>query len=426
MIKRVVIAGGGTGGHLFPGIAVVEELRRRLSEVDVLFVGTESGIEARVLSRMGEPVVFVDVRPLLGRTPTQLVNSLLLLPRSMIQAIGILRNHKPDVVLGLGGYAAGPVLLAASFLRIPTALLEQNAQLGLTNRLLAPTVGRAYLTYPQTAARFGSGRALVCGNPVRRAFVEAARIAAVDPAGLEARSRHVLVTAGSQGARALNQTIPRAFAQAGFAQRGIPVLHQTGESMLEAVRQQYLETGIKAEVKPFIEDMARAYTAASLVIARSGATTLAEMCAIGRPSILIPYPHHSDDHQGKNAQALEQVGAAIVVREHALTVDGFAESVSELIDNPDRRRSMAESARSQGRPEAAAAIVDDLCSWLGHPVVKSPEVDEAVGEPAHDIDDDSGSSPVTRRIRVAAHRRPKVKRCQLRIRAVGCSIDATG
>jgi len=426
MIRRVVIAGGGTGGHLFPGIAVVEELRRRLSEVEVLFVGTEGGIEARILPQMRERLQFVDVRPLLGRTPTQLFNNLSLLPRSMIQALGILREYKPDVVLGLGGYVAGPMLLAASFLRIPTALLEQNAQLGLTNRLLAPTVGRAYLTYPQTAARFGSGRALVCGNPVRRAFVEAARIAAVDPAGLEARCRHVLVTAGSQGAQALNRTIPGAFAQAGFARRGIPVLHQTGESMLEEVRQEYLAAGIRAEVKPFIEDMVRAYASASLVIARSGATTVAEICAIGRPSILIPYPHHSDDHQGKNARALEQVGAAMVVREQALTVDGFAKNLSELIDHPDRRHAMAEAARSQGRPDAAAAIVDDLCSWLGHPVARSHEVDEPVCEERGETDDDSGPAPAVRRIRVAAHRRPKVKRRQLRIQTVSCSVDATG
>lgn len=196
--------------------------------------------------------------------------------------------------------------------------------------------------------------------------------------------------------------------------------------MLAQVEQQYREAGITAEVRPFIEDMARAYSSASLVIARSGATTLAEMCAIGRPSILIPYPHHSDDHQGKNAIALEQAGAAIVIREQALTVDGLAQTVNGLIDDPDRRRSMAEAARSQGRPEAAAAIVDDLCSWLGYPTAKSFQADEPVCEQTHDTDDDSENPPTIRRVRVAAHRRPKVRRCQLRIKTMGCSIDATG
>ncbi|MBN1652423.1 MAG: undecaprenyldiphospho-muramoylpentapeptide beta-N-acetylglucosaminyltransferase [Deltaproteobacteria bacterium] len=426
MIKKLMVAGGGTGGHLFPGIAVVEELRRRLSDVQVVFVGTENGIEARLLPQMGEKLVFIQVRPLLGRTPQQLVNNLSVLPRSLIQAIAILRKHKPDVVLGLGGYAAGPILLAASVLRIPTALLEQNAQLGLTNRLLAPTVGRAYLSYPETAAHFGLRRSLVCGNPVRRAFVEAARIAAVDPAGLEARARYVLVTAGSQGARTLNQIIPRAFARAGFAERGIAVLHQTGSGMLDAVKRSYCDAGIEAEVKPFIDDMARAYSAACLVIARSGATTLAEMCAIGRPSILIPYPHHSDDHQGKNAVALERAGAAIVMREERLTIEGFAEQLNRLLDDRDRRYAMAERARLKGRPEAAASVVDDLCAWLGHPEANATEADAPAAEEAPDCDSDSPPPGTAQRNRVAAHRRPKVRRCQLRLQTVNYSVDAAG
>jgi UDP-N-acetylglucosamine--N-acetylmuramyl-(pentapeptide) pyrophosphoryl-undecaprenol N-acetylglucosamine transferase len=426
MIKKIIVAGGGTGGHLFPGIAVVEELRRRSSDLDVVFVGTEGGIEARLLPQMGETIVFVDVKPLLGRSPLQLVSNLSVLPRSMVQAFGILRKHKPEVVIGLGGYAAGPVLLAASALRIPTTLLEQNAHLGLTNRLLAPTVGRAYLTYEETLAHFGPKRAIVCGNPVRRSFVEAARIAAVDPVGLEARSRQVLVTAGSQGARAINQTIPQAFARAGFAERQIHVLHQTGVSMVEEVRKKYLDAGIHAEVTPFIDDMARAYTSASLVIARGGATTLAEMCAIGRPSILIPYPHHTDDHQGKNAQALVNAGAAIMVREHELNADRFAVQVNELLGDRERRRAMADAARTLGRPDAAAAIVDDLLGFLGQPALKVIEEERTIAKAEPHANDDSDASSTVHRSRVAVHRRPKVKRCQLRIQTVTCSIDATG
>jgi UDP-N-acetylglucosamine--N-acetylmuramyl-(pentapeptide) pyrophosphoryl-undecaprenol N-acetylglucosamine transferase len=261
---------------------------------------------------------------------------------------------------------------------------------------------------------------------VRRAFVDAARIAAMDPVGLEARSRQVLVTAGSQGARAINQTIPLAFANAGFAQRKIHVLHQTGVSMVEEVRKTYLDAGIQAEVTPFINDMARAYTSASLVIARGGATTLAEMCAIGRPSILIPYPHHTDDHQGKNAQALVNAGAAIMVREHELDADRFAVQVNELLGDRERRRAMADAARALGRPDAAAAIVDDLFSFLGQPALKITEEEQPVIGATSSTNDDSEASSTAHRSRVAAHRRPKVKRCQLRIQTVACSVDATG
>ncbi|HEY2734503.1 MAG TPA: glycosyltransferase, partial [Polyangiales bacterium] len=212
MINRIMIVGGGTGGHLFPGIAVVEELRRRNPNVDVMFVGTGRGIEARVLPRLGENLSMIDVRPWLGRSPFELIRNMALLPRSVSQAGALLRSFKPELVLGLGGYTAGPVLLLAAAMRIPTALLEQNAHVGLTNRLLSTTVGRAYLTYPETLYQFGNTKGRVLGNPVRRSFVEAAQLALHDPAGVEARARRVLVLGGSQGAKTLNEVVPVALA----------------------------------------------------------------------------------------------------------------------------------------------------------------------------------------------------------------------
>jgi UDP-N-acetylglucosamine--N-acetylmuramyl-(pentapeptide) pyrophosphoryl-undecaprenol N-acetylglucosamine transferase len=300
----------------------------------------------------------------------------------------LIKSRKPDLVIGLGGFAAGPVLLAASLLRTPTALLEQNAHVGLTNRLLSRTVGRAYLTYQQTAVQFGPERARVFGNPVRRQFVQAARIAATDPEGLEARSRDLFVLGGSQGAQVLNEVIPVALQRAGFAGRGLTVVHQTGEAMQQQVSAFYRQAGIEARVSPFIHDMVRAYASARLVIARAGATTLAELCAIGRASILVPYPYAADDHQTKNAAALQQQGAAVMMPQDHLTPELLAQELTGLLDDDACRRAMADAARRQGRPDAAADIVDDLGAWLGLPSPETPS-------PDHDPSS-AGSPPVPR------------------------------
>lgn len=365
MIERVIVAGGGTGGHLFPGIAVVEELRRRAPEVDVTFVGTEKGIEARVIPERGERLELIDVAPLKGRTAGQLMRSLMMLPGAFSQAMSVLKRHRPDLVIGVGGYASGPMLLAAAARGIPTALLEQNAHVGMTNRVLAPVSGRAYVAFDEAAEQIGRSRAKLLGNPVRRAFVETARSAMLDPEGFEARSRRIFVLGGSQGAKALNETVPAALAELDLAARGITVLHQTGAAMRDAVAARYEELGVDAEVVPFVDDMAKAYSSASLVIARAGATTLAEVCAIGRPSILVPYPFAADDHQARNAEALERAGAAIAIRESALDVTSLRNAASSLLDDADARCRMADAARQHGKPDAAAAIVDDLVGWLG-------------------------------------------------------------
>lgn len=386
MIKRVIVAGGGTGGHLFPGIAVVEELRRRQPDVDVLFVGTERGIEARVLPAMGEKLELIEVLPLKGRSPAELVQGLSRLPGALAQAVSVVRRYQPDVVLGVGGYASGPVLAAAAALGVPTALLEQNAHVGLTNRLLAPVVGRAYVTFPETARRFRARGVRACGNPVRRAFVDAARRAAVDPDGFEARARRILVLGGSQGAQVLNQVVPAALARAAV---GLEVVHQSGAAMRDEVRARYAEIGVEATVVPFLDDMASAYASAAIVIARAGATTVAEVSAVGRPAILVPYPHAADDHQRRNAEALQAAGAAICLPQDELTEERLARELVSLLDDHPRRRTMAEAARSRGRPEAAAAIVDDLCEWLGCP--KGSE--DAVGGSSESAGAGDGGEP---------------------------------
>lgn len=357
-MTRVVIAGGGTGGHLFPGLAVVQELRRRLGDVEVTFVGTARGIEARVLPARGEHLELLDVTPLKGRSPAELWRSMMRLPGAMMQASQVVRGA--DLVIGVGGYASGPVVAAAAMQRIPTAILEQNAHVGLTNRMLAKLVGRAFLSFEETAPLFGAS-ARVVGNPVRRPIAAMAKRASADPDGFESRADTVLVMGGSQGARALNLTAPEAFAKL----QGLPkVVHQTGAAMVAEVQARYDELGVEAEAVAFIDDMARAYASAAVVVARAGATTLAELQAIGRPSVLVPYPHAADDHQAVNARSLEAEGAARCILEKDLDADALAAAVGALLADPDAARAMAGAARRRGKPEAAAAIVDELVDWL--------------------------------------------------------------
>lgn len=365
MIRRLMVAGGGTGGHLFPGLAVVEELRRRVPDLDVRFVGTARGIEARVLPERGEKLDLLEVTPLKGQGAGARMKSMMRIPGAMREAAARIRAFDPDLVLGVGGYASGPVLLAASLGGRPTAVLEQNAFVGLTNRLLSRFVDRAYLSFEETEAVFGKERSRLTGNPIRFELVQHAKLALADPEGFEMRARTILVLGGSQGARKLNEEVPRALAEAGVASRGLEVVHQTGESMRDQVEAEYRELGVPARVVTFIDDMARAYSNAALVVARAGATTLAEICAIGRPSILIPFPFAADDHQAKNAEALEALGAAICIREADLVVEDLGSRVRALLEEPATRREMAESARRHGRPDAAAAIVDDMLGWLG-------------------------------------------------------------
>ncbi len=425
MIERVILAGGGTGGHLFPGVAVYEELKRREPDLQTLFVGTARGLETRVVPQLGEPLACLEVRPLKGRTPLELVKNLVSLPQAGVEAARILRQFRPSLVLGVGGYAAGPMVATASAMGIPTALLEQNAHVGLTNRLLSRFVQRAYLSFDETLSTFSTAKARVVGNPVRRSFVSMGHMARVDPAAFEMRARRVLVIGGSQGARALNQVVPEALARVGAALRGVEIVHQTGHAMCDAVRARYAELGVDAQVTPFIDDMARAYASAALVIGRAGATSLAEICAVGRPSILVPFPGAADDHQWHNARALESRGAALAFREHELDADKLAQAVARLLGDAGERRRMADAARALGRPDAAAAIVDDLCAWLGcsaNEGEQEPENEEhEPGETPDSAEEDTGPQAQRSHFPPAADERLMMSRRRKRRRSLAWS-----
>jgi UDP-N-acetylglucosamine--N-acetylmuramyl-(pentapeptide) pyrophosphoryl-undecaprenol N-acetylglucosamine transferase len=356
-MRRVVLAGGGTGGHLFPGLAVAEALEEAYPGVVVTFVGTARGLETRAVPRTGRALELVDVQPLKGRGPLGALAGLARVPRALFAARRLLARLDPEVVVGLGGYAAGPVVLAASLGGRPTALLEQNALPGLTNRLLARRVTRAYLTFPESADRFPKGVARVVGNPVRRAFTE--------DAGGPADPPEVLVLGGSQGARTLNRVVPEALAL--LAAKGIrpKALCQTGAADEASVRARALELGLAVEVAAFVDDVAAAYRRAAVVVCRAGATTLAEICAVGRPSILVPYPFAADDHQTKNALALEAAGASVQLADRDLTPDRLADALADLLADPARRARMSEAAKARGRPDAAREIARDLPSLVG-------------------------------------------------------------
>lgn len=355
---RMLIAGGGTGGHLYPGVALAEEVTTRQTGNEVLFVGTERGIEARVIPGLGYPIEFIDVAGVKGRGLGGALRSLFRVPRSMFQSLRIIRRFAPDVAVGVGGYASGPVILTARLLGIPTAVLEQNTVPGLTNRILGKLVSRVFVTFEESEAYFKKKRVMMLGNPIRRQLLDNF---------LQSKQPNerftVLVLGGSQGAHALNLRMVEAAGHLGDLEEKLRIVHQTGAADLELVRRGYAEIGFEAEVLPFIEDMSDAYRRADLVVCRAGATTIAELLVSKKPAILVPYPFATDNHQELNARSVVRAGAAVMMVERQLDGVMLAEKIRELRGDPDRLARMEQAASRAGRPEAAREIVD-VCAEL--------------------------------------------------------------
>ncbi|MRR16410.1 MAG: undecaprenyldiphospho-muramoylpentapeptide beta-N-acetylglucosaminyltransferase [Deltaproteobacteria bacterium] len=350
---RVIIAGGGTGGHLFPGIAVAEEFLKRDSQSLVMFIGTKRGIEHRLLGPLGYTLKEIDIEGLKGRGVKALIKSLYAIPASMLQSRRILRDFQPDVAIGVGGYASGPAVMTAWMMNIPTAIAEQNALAGNTNRILGKFADRIFLTYEQSKHQFASRKVLVTGNPVRAAFA-----AGLDRGEEKKTGRQVLIFGGSQGAAAINKTV---VAMLPFWQKmkdRVRIVHQTGERDLEMVKKAYADQGIAADVRAFIVDMVSAYAAADLMICRAGATSLAEITAAGKPSILIPFPYAADDHQTLNARAMVEAGAAAMIPERELSAEKLFAAVEGLFADEQKLRQMEKQSKALGRPDAAARMVD--------------------------------------------------------------------
>jgi UDP-N-acetylglucosamine--N-acetylmuramyl-(pentapeptide) pyrophosphoryl-undecaprenol N-acetylglucosamine transferase len=350
---RVLIAGGGTGGHLYPGIAVARELLRRHPDARITFAGTARGIEARVIPREGFELDTLRSAGLKATSIAARVRGMLLIPLSGLDAWSILSKRSPRLVIGVGGYSSGPVVAMAVLRGIPTLLLEQNAVPGLTNRLLAPVVSAAAVTFESTASYFGR-RAIVAGNPVRAEFVSKH----VAPGVRDPGPPRVLIFGGSQGAHAINVAMVEAAPELAAHPGGMAITHQTGERDLELVRDGYRRAGIEARVEPFLFAMDREIKSADLVVSRAGATTLAELTVAGRAAVLVPLPTAADDHQRKNAEVLGQAGAVEVVEQKDLTGAALAARIVRLLDDPARLGRMAAAALTLGKPDAAKVIAD--------------------------------------------------------------------
>lgn len=351
----VMIMAGGTGGHVFPGLAVAEVLRSR--DRAVVWLGTHRGIEARVVPAQGIDVHWISIAGVRGRGLAAWLAAPFKIVAAIVQALGAVRRSRPSVVLGMGGFVAGPGGIAAWLARRPLLIHEQNAVAGTTNRLLARFATRVLEGFPRS---FRSGIAAeTVGNPVRREIAVLA--ATTRPADTEPRRRRLLVFGGSQGALALNECLPGALARLDPSVRP-SVRHQAGRSMAAAAAA-YAAAGIEADLVEFIEDMAEAYTWADLVVARAGASTIAELAAAGVGAILVPLPHAIDDHQTRNAEHFVGAGAGTLVPQAALSEERLAQELERCLSAPALLESMATAARSQARPEAAERIAD-LCLEL--------------------------------------------------------------
>lgn len=359
MSLSVVIAGGGTGGHLYPGLAVARALLARVPGSTVTFVGTAAGIEARVIPREGLPLVLIRSAGLKGKSTLAVLRGIALLPLSAWDSWRLLTRLKPAVVVGVGGYSSGPVVFLAALRGIPTLLMEQNAVPGLTNRLLARVVSAAAVTYPESTATFG-GRAFVSGNPVRAEFFEESGERVAEPgAGVR-----VLVFGGSQGAHAINAAMVEA-SPALAASGRLDITHQTGEGDLEFVREGYRRANLSARVEPFLFDMHKEMAAADVIVCRAGATTLAEVSATGRAAVLVPLPTATNDHQRWNAQAMVARNAAVLIDQRDLSGERLASEVIALAADAGRRLRLALAARTLARPDAARVIVDRVLALAG-------------------------------------------------------------
>lgn len=356
-MRSILVAGGGTGGHVFPGLAVARALRD-IADVDIVFAGSPRGLESRIVPQYGYELELLDVEPMKGGGAGRAIKSALVAAKAMRHAAGLVSRIRPSAVLSVGGYAAGPAALACVRQRVPLAILEPNSVLGLANRLLAPFAKRAYVAWSETARVFRRDKARLYGVPLRPGFTPRSYMP-------KPGMRRVLVLGGSQGAQALNERVPGAVARLQGELGEVHVIHQTGSDD-DAVAQAYARAGVStARTVTFLEDVAGEVAAADVVLARAGAVTVAEIAAIGRASILVPFPHAADDHQAKNAMALAEIGGSVCIRQEAADEIRLARELAVLFSDDERRARMAHAAREHGKPHAAEDIASDLLSLAG-------------------------------------------------------------
>ncbi|WP_341502928.1 undecaprenyldiphospho-muramoylpentapeptide beta-N-acetylglucosaminyltransferase [Gallaecimonas sp. GXIMD4217] len=347
--KTLMVMAGGTGGHIFPALAVAQLLQAEGWTIH--WLGTPSRMEAELVPRYEIPLHFIDIQGVRGNGLKRLLVTPFKLAKAIWQARRVFKETRPDVVLGMGGFAAGPGGVAARLMGLPLVIHEQNASAGMTNRLLARLASRVLQAFPGAFAG-----AQVVGNPIRRSLAEVEKAAHQGPC-------RVLITGGSLGAQVFNQVLPQAFAQAGAE---LEIWHQTGKGREAEVEAAYHRLGLAPRVSEFIHDMDQALAWADLVICRAGALTVSELAAVGLPAILVPLPHAVDDHQTRNARYLSDKGAALLLPQDGFTADRVASLLDELNEDPDRLVEMARAARQQARPDATEAVAQILRDLAGH------------------------------------------------------------
>jgi len=353
MLKRVLLTTGGTGGHIFPALAVAQTIREMYPDCGIIFAGGEYGPEKEIVAAAGIRFKSFPARGVLGRGIKSL-GSFYWMSKSLVLSLIFLRSFKPEVVIGFGGYAGFMPVLAARWLKIPTAIHEQNSIPGVTNRILGKKAHRVLLSFPDEKKFFPPEKVVETGNPVRKELLGGVS----HSTAMTGQAKRLLVLGGSQGARAINDNILGSLHE--LKAMDVEIWHQTGRTDYERVRRIYEKEYPRARVDAFIEDMTQAYGFAALVLCRAGASTLAELCVMGKPSILIPFPYATHDHQMTNARHLEQQGAALVLAQNYLNEVNLARVILDLLNMPDKLRKMSRAALNAGKPGAAEKIVREL------------------------------------------------------------------
>ena len=357
--RRVIIAGGGTGGHIYPGIAVAKKLLEKDPKLRILFVGSRASLDRRILAREGIPHRSLYVSGLARKSTADRLKGLLFLPLAMIQSLWLLMIFRPHLSFGVGGYASGPLILLAALLGFPTMIQEQNVYPGATNRILSRFARISAVSFEETR-RYLKGKTVVTGNPVRPGFYRIKR-------GIKEKGRfHLLIFGGSQGARIINKNMVEALAYLKDYRSLIQIVHQTGEREHQNVAEAYQRMGFKARIEPYIYDIIPHYDQADLVVCRSGATTIAELTAAGKASVLIPIAVSAGEHQLRNARSLASSGAAIVIEEKELSGRLLAEQIISLMKNPTRLQQMEHNSHQSGQKEAAEVIARLALELMGN------------------------------------------------------------
>lgn len=356
MSETLMIAGGGTGGHIYPAIAIAREYVSRDASRKAIFVGTERGLEKTIVPKAGFSLEFISVGGLKGKGGFDLLRNIARLPLGFIQAFRVVGRYRPNVVLGVGGYSSGPVLLAAWLRRVPTIIHEQNAYPGLTNRWLGKFVKSVAVAFPEALTRLKRPDGIVTGNPVRKEFFEAHRQPAT------ANRQRLLIFGGSQGSRVLNDAMTGALMFLSRLKDRLDIVHQTGPNELQKVQEAYRTSGAfpNARVVAYLDPIVDEIAAADLVVCRAGAMTIGELSAVGRAAIFVPFAAATNNHQELNARVVERAGGGVVITETELSPERLGSAIAEIANDPERARRMGEAARALAAPDAGKKIVDQI------------------------------------------------------------------